>query len=454
MFKTIKNAFFQVKSILGIVNMTNIRNFFFNLKQESLSSTASKIIDIYKNRKILNHQAITIKDKNESKHTLHYGIDRVFRFEEKLLVYCWFSGFDSPIHITCKSSEKTLECRYINFRRPEVLREFKFIDIEECGYLLSLKSNMVNNDLQIIIQLEDHIYFSIPVEITTELSNSDPDDDLNYWIRYLYKTKLLPTKPCQISKGPLISVVTPIYNAKPEHLNELVESLINQNYAFWELCLYDDGSDNTSTLNCLDKINGMDQRIRIEKDENKGMVVAYNKAVSMASGEWIVFLDHDDKLDSYALCELAELVSEKPKLKMVYSDEDIVDMDGMHKRPSSKGAFDLKKLEKSNYINHMTAVNKALGDKLGWFKKDYEGAQDYDLLLRIAETVENSEIAYIGKILYHWRQGVNSINLRYFDKQYVIQAGMRALEDHYNRMGRNGKVKAGKKVGTYRIVEE
>ncbi|RTZ98302.1 MAG: glycosyltransferase family 2 protein [Deltaproteobacteria bacterium] len=230
-------------------------------------------------------------------------------------------------------------------------------------------------------------------------------------------------------KQPVISIVMPVYNIEARWLEAAVDSVIGQYYPKWELCIVDDGSTRDETLACLKSIN--DARIRVELAEiNEGISAASNKALSMASGAYVGFLDHDDVLSADALFEVVRVINGKDP-DFIYSDEDKIDRAGRRKNPFFKPDWSPDLLSCQNYICHFTVVRKSLLDAAGGFRKGFEGAQDHDLFLRISEAT--GRIYHIPKILYSWRELDTSTAGNPNAKPAAQENALSAVGDHIKR---------------------
>jgi O-antigen biosynthesis protein len=253
--------------------------------------------------------------------------------------------------------------------------------------------------------------------------------------------------------SPKISIITPVYNVLPEYLNACIESVISQCYANWELCLYDDCSTNEATIQCLKSWEGKDPRIKITfGKENKHISLASNEAIKMATGEFIGLLDDDDELVPAALLEVVTSINDNPDVDLIYSDEDFISLKGNYNNPHFKSDFNRSLLLSYNYINHFAIIRSEIGNKLGWFREGYEGAQDYDLFLRIIE--KSRKIVHISKILYHWRQSATSTSLNFEGKLYANEAARKALNDYACRSGIKMELLDGVTIGSYRFKRE
>lgn len=240
------------------------------------------------------------------------------------------------------------------------------------------------------------------------------------------------------SPAPLFSIVVPVYHTKPRYLKELVESVRQQSYGNWELCLAD-GSREDSLGELIRGNYGADERIRYEYlKTNTGIAGNTNAALNMAKGDYIVFADHDDLLALEALYELALAISRAPETELIYTDEDLIDEDGNCVYPHFKPDFNLDLLRCINYICHLTVVKRTLLERVGELRSKFDGAQDYDFILRCVE--QTDKICHIPKVLYHWRSHEESTAGNQESKQYAIDAGKKALMEHYTRLGLQAEV--------------
>lgn len=250
---------------------------------------------------------------------------------------------------------------------------------------------------------------------------------------------------------PLISIITPTYNTPIQYLKECIESVINQSYPNWELCLADDCSTNPAVRKVIKEYAQKDKRIKFTFRKTNGHISrASNSALKLATGKWFGFLDHDDVLWPNALFEVAKLINEKPKTDFIYSDEDKLSEDGLtHCDPFFKPGWSPDLLLSFNYITHFAVLKKSLVDKVGEFRVGYEGAQDYDLFLRATE--QAAQVANVQTILYSWRKIKNSTASDYTVKPRARTAALQALEDTLKRRKIKAEVMPGICVGTFRV---
>ncbi len=247
---------------------------------------------------------------------------------------------------------------------------------------------------------------------------------------------------------PLISIIMPVYNTNPTYLRECIQSVINQSYTNWQLCIVDDASTKQETKDCLDEFLN-DPRIKIKKNKVNGHIsVASNDAIEIADGEYIALLDHDDILWPNALFENIKLLQTHPQADLIYSDEDKIDALGaIHFAPYFKPDWSPHLLECINYITHFSVIKKDIVIEVGGFDKSLVGAQDWDLFLRVSE--RSNKIYHIPTILYSWRAHSESTAMNMQSKEYAIFSQKTALENHFKRVksGYEINVSLGENVG-------
>lgn len=246
---------------------------------------------------------------------------------------------------------------------------------------------------------------------------------------------------------PKISIIVPMYNTEKLFFKELIDSLKNQTYKNWELCLAD-GSEVPNELlkNYMD-----DGRIKYSfLNSNLGISENTNTAIKMATGDYIGFLDHDDILSQDALFEVVKVINEDKNTDFIYSDEDKIDENKERFEPYFKPDFSPETLECNNYITHFVVVKKDLLDEVGYLDSAFNGAQDFDFVLRA--TSKAKKVAHISKILYHWRVHRQSTAEVADAKPYAFEAGIKVIEKYLERTGKEGTVENGQDVpGIYKI---
>jgi glycosyltransferase involved in cell wall biosynthesis len=231
-------------------------------------------------------------------------------------------------------------------------------------------------------------------------------------------------------KGPRFSLLLPTYNTRPNHLKECIDSILNQTYNAWELCIVDDCSTNPETLQSLERIASLDPRIKVSLRTTNGHICnATNDALAMATSEWICFVDHDDLLADDALQIFANAITTSPRLKLLYSDEDFLSITGDRISPHFKSDWNRDLLFAHNYITHLVCAQTERARQIGGLRIGTEGAQDYDFLLRYTHDLRDTEIKHIPEILYHWRISETSTAGSSGAKPYTIASGEKALVD-------------------------
>ena len=251
--------------------------------------------------------------------------------------------------------------------------------------------------------------------------------------------------------APLISVVVPAYHTSPLFLRQMLDSLVAQTYGGWELCIANGSPDDKEMEAVLEEYEKRDSRIRHENlKENLGIAENTNAAFRMVKGEFIGLLDHDDLLAPNALYEIALALEKNPEADVVYTDEDKVTTDlKEHFQPHLKPDFNLDLLRSNNYICHFFTVRREIVEQVGGFRKEFDGAQDYDFIFRCTE--EARKILHIPEILYHWRTHKESTADNPASKMYAFEAGKRAIEAHLKRTGTDGEVSHTPDLGFYRV---
>ncbi|APW66497.1 hypothetical protein LPB137_11890 [Poseidonibacter parvus] len=252
---------------------------------------------------------------------------------------------------------------------------------------------------------------------------------------------------------PLISIITPTYNTEIKYLKEMIESVISQTYTNWELCIADDASTSSDTIDMLKDYETKYENIKVIcRKENGHISEASNSALNLAWGEYLVLLDHDDTLSINALYEMTKKLNENKNLKLIYSDEDKIDEKGNRFDPHFKSGWNPDMFYSQNYLCHLVLLKKSIVDKIGGFRKGYEGSQDYDLLLRYLNEINYNEINRIEKILYHWRAIKGSTALNSKEKNYAHIAGLKVLKDYFSKKNENITVEGGLLANTYKVI--
>lgn len=285
-----------------------------------------------------------------------------------------------------------------------------------------------------------------------KLTKKDTQNAYFYWRKkYEIKPEEIEAQRAEhFSYEPQFSIVIPLFNTRPKFLKEMIDSIRNQTYSNWELCLADGTGEKSPLIPILKEYAAKDSRIRYEVlKENKGISENTNAAIRMAKGDFIVLADHDDIVPANALYECAKALNEDTSIDVIYSDEDKVDMNGKkYFEPHFKSDFNIDLLCSMNYICHLFVVKKELMEQVGMLRSEFDGAQDHDFILRCCEKAKN--IHHIPKILYHWRCHIDSTAANPESKMYAFEAGKKAVAEHYKRIGVPAVVEHGQFYGMYR----
>ncbi len=251
--------------------------------------------------------------------------------------------------------------------------------------------------------------------------------------------------------NPLISVIMPVYNIDEEWLRQAIESVLNQHYENFELCIADDHSPRPHVREVIKEYASKDSRIKYTFREVNGHISeCSNSALALADGEYIALFDHDDLLTEHALYYVVEALNRDKSIDLLYSDEDKVDMANNRFMPYFKPDFNIDLLYSNNYFCHFGVYRKSIIDKIGGFRKGYEGSQDHDLVLRAVKETTFDKIYHIPHIIYHWRAIAGSTARSLDSKDYTINASINALEDSLKNYG--VKVTTGKCHGHFRVI--
>lgn len=251
----------------------------------------------------------------------------------------------------------------------------------------------------------------------------------------------LAAKANALPEQTLISVIMPVFDPPVELLREAIDSVRNQIWQRWELCIADDASSDPRVRALIEQAASEEPRIRSVFRKERGHIsTASNDALTMVSGDWVAFLDHDDRLSPDALLEVATAITANPDAGLIYSDEDKLDDEGKRCLPAFKPDWNPELFHSYNMINHLACYRAALVRDVGGLREGYEGAQDYDLALRVSERIAPGAIVHIPRILYHWRMAPDSVASGTGAKPYAMEAGKRARADHFRRTGIDARV--------------
>jgi O-antigen biosynthesis protein len=277
------------------------------------------------------------------------------------------------------------------------------------------------------------------------LIKNDLDDTRSYhsWIANRLEPGLLEAQyragAKYLVRKPLISIVMPVYNPPLQFLREAILSVQHQFYDNWELCIADDRSPDIEIADFLSHAAAGDTRIKVTfRDINGHISACTNSAIALATGEYVLFMDHDDLLTPNCLFEIVKHINLYPHDRIIYSDEDKIDADGNYQMPHFKPDWAPDNLLSRNYMGHVVVMERKLVEELYGLREGFEGSQDYDLMLRATEKTQ--AVGHIPKVLYHWRIHAHSVAEDVHAKPYAYIAAKKALEEALTRRGTDGSV--------------
>ena len=269
------------------------------------------------------------------------------------------------------------------------------------------------------------------------------------------KEELMRQREVEFSVQPLISIVVPTYQTPIPFLKDMIDSVRKQSYEKWELCIADgslNGDENdTKVIRVREELNRYsmeDKRIKVVYlEENQGIAENTNQALALATGEYIGLFDHDDMLTPDALYEIVKAINDYD-YDVLYTDEDKISEDSHdYKKPVFKPDYSPELLCANNYITHFFVAKKSIVDRLGGFRKEYDGSQDYDFIFRCVELAK--KVGHVSKVLYHWRMHEGSVAGDPTSKMYAYDAGKKAIQSHYERVGIQANVEHMERLGLY-----
>jgi len=308
---------------------------------------------------------------------------------------------------------------------------------------LRIKNRLKNAVKKLVPGLEPNRVPDTP----EEAFGSEPAHETGYHYCPPELTDAIREEMRHFEKQPLISLIMPVYNVDPKWLKKALGSIEAQWYENWELCIADDKSTNKATIEYLETISN--PKIKITRlEENLNISGASNTALQSAKGEYIVLMDNDDEITPDALYEVVKCINETGA-DFIYSDEDFISLEEKYINPHFKPDFSPDLLLSHNYITHLSCFKRTLLDEAGHFNPAYDGAQDYELFLRLTEKASN--IRHIPKVLYHWRMLESSTSLNSEAKPEALERGKRLLEETLKRRGVDGTVEYGNMNHYFRV---
>lgn len=341
-------------------------------------------------------------------------------------------------------------------KKPKMLfRSLKYLAQQRTALWLNLKITWKEGRIRGVI-LKIFRFFAWLHSGPSDLINKNLERAQQYqeWLKINqltpYRQREMLSEIKEFHYSPIVSLLVPVYNTEKKYLKKMIQSVLNQIYPNFELCLVDDSSSNPEIKQFLEEISRRDKRIKTAfHSQNQGIVATTNTALFLATGEFIGLLDHDDLLTPDCLFEAVKLLNKEPQADLIYSDEDKIDQNEQRSEPYFKPEWSPDLLLSQMYIGHFTIYRKKIVDKLNGFRPGFDGSQDYDLALRVTEIT--SQIQHIPKILYHWRKTAQSTAAWAYQKPYTIIRSLRALNEALKRRKIKGEALPGLAYGIFRI---
>lgn len=336
----------------------------------------------------------------------------------------------------------------------EIARERLDVIEEQRGYIEKLR-RMLRNPFYALYVLIKKVWNKIRILFRKEETENKEIEEVEVDYYEKYKSLLHPEVEAYeewitqieeeytcdevFSYNPKISILVPVYNVLDKHLVPCIDSVLNQTYANWELCLADDNSTWENVRATLEKYRDNEKVKIVYRTENGHISRCTNSALEVATGEYVAFLDCDDVLAPNALYEMVKCLNDNPELDFIYSDEDKIDDDGNNRHmPHFKPDWSPDTFMSHMYTSHFSIYRRTIASEIGGLRAGYEGSQDYDFTLRFTEKTDR--IAHIPKILYHWRERLESTAINPGAKPYILEAAKKSKEDALERRGLKAKL--------------
>jgi hypothetical protein len=345
--------------------------------------------------------------------------------------------------------------------REDVAAHFGDVRVSNCGFIVhfSLPLRPATGQLYVVLRKTGRVVFAdmeIPCAADIRLAET-AGDPYTAWLAcndsgYRCTPSEWRRDVASLTRTPLISIILPTFNTNIYFLDRCIQSVRNQIYPNWQLCIADDHSSDPGVEDYLAKQERSDARIRVVHRDIRGNIsAASNSALETASGEQLVLLDHDDELHPQALLETVKWLNANPGARLIYTDEDKIDYYGRRSQPAFKPDFDYDLFASLNYLGHLVCLETELVRRLGGLRTACDGAQDWDLLIRAVESISRAAIHHIPKPLYHWRMHAQSTSMSLASKPYVEKAWFTTLGDHITRKHVEASVERGAFFGSMRL---
>ncbi|MGK7955045.1 MAG: glycosyltransferase [Crocosphaera sp.] len=380
--------------------------------------------------------------------TIYQEIDNIETIISNQLLKLKINNYKKALQTTPNNSELYINLAVVMTQQSRLSQA---IDIYKLALYFQPESDRAKQGLEEVIEKKNRL--------NQAFQNSQTVSPLySIWLKEnlpsISEIEWMPEQVEFLGYKPLISIIVPVYNTPEPLLKAMIQSVLDQIYPYWELCIADDASPNVHVKEILKDYAQKDERIKVIFREENGHISANsNSALSLATGDFISLLDHDDVLTPDALYEVVLLLNKHPEADMIYSDEDKINEADERLDPFFKPDWCPDSFLSRMYICHLGTYRRSIIEEIGGFRVGYEGSQDYDLVLRFTEKTD--KIFHIPKVLYNWRIHSESAASGTHAKPYAYDAGARAIEDALVRRGEKGKVIPHSKVaGTYTVRYE
>ncbi len=351
------------------------------------------------------------------------------------------------------------------------LREMRIVEISKLHVLWRLaKNKLAQKPLtpERLKNLKNHLlsawheqgWYGLRGALLSVMVTQQQPSSVNYetWVN-IYDTitdmdrERIKQRIAGFKQRPLISVLMPVYNPHEKWLRLAIDSVLSQIYTDWELCIADDASTDIHVRHTLEEYQLRDSRIKVTFRKTNGHIsAASNSALGLVTGQWIALLDHDDELPQHALYMISEEINTHPQARLIYSDEDRINEQGVRYNPYFKSDWNPDLFLSQNLISHLGAYETALVRELNGFREGFEGSQDYDLALRAVEKISAAQIRHIPHVLYHWRAIEGSAAGHVDAKVYAYDAARKAIQEYLDRQQTNAYITAAYHYNMNRVI--
>ncbi|WP_082444501.1 glycosyltransferase family 2 protein [Sphingomonas sp. Leaf242] len=398
---------------------------------------------------LLTIQASAIDKENSLNGQLY--IDYGDGFDEKMSLP--FSSSNKPVSLLLTHPDQIVRLRWDPDRKSNIIHlpSLKFTAIEDFGDAETVIREHAARDIDItpLIELARSCFARVPMkpreaaEASLILMVSEFDLDAHYR-RWLFKYErplpedyaIIDQMTAAMTMKPSFSFVMPTYNTPLILLRACLDAMLEQTYPDFEICVADDHSPKPEVVEVLAEYARRDPRVKYVRSPKNGHISdASNRALALATGDFIVLVDHDDVIPDYTLFVVAHYINRHPNADVLFSDEDKIDLHNNRSAPYFKGAFSKFLMYGHNMVSHLGVYRRSLVNEIGGFRLGLEGSQDYDLLLRCYERSSDERIVHIPHVLYHWRTTPGSTAISPDQKGYAIVAAQLAINGHFERTG-------------------